>query len=116
MPGAWRLSSQPTGGRTLQDQVGRQQPIGAEEQPQDGRRELVRRTRDHPERPTWQPKVREIGADHGDLTAGVPIAQERGPPRMQLDGDYPRAGVEEWIGQRAGARTEVEHQVARRDG
>jgi hypothetical protein len=50
-----------------------------------------------------------------DLHAGKPLPQPVGEHWIKLDCNDARAGVAERAGQRAGARTEIEHEVAALD-
>jgi hypothetical protein len=61
-----------------------------------------------------QPQVRRVGLDHYRELA-EPLPEDLGASRMQLDGDDPRARVDEWCGEGTRARPYVDDQIAAPD-
>lgn len=61
-----------------------------------------------------QPEVGGVGLDHHDVVSESP-AEDLGSPRMELDRDDPRSRVDQWRRERAGARTDVEGEIAAAD-
>ena len=95
----------------LQHEVGRDQPAaGRQQRPQQAGRDPVRRVGHHPERPAGQPDRGGVRVHHGD--AGEPLAQDAGPPRVQLDRDHPRPRPHQVRGQGPFAGPDVEHELA----
>jgi hypothetical protein len=99
---------------TGHDEVGSDELArGREEAAQHGGGGRERRVRDDPERLAGQPQVRHVGADDLEARcAGEPGPEEHDPPRVELEGDDARAGLQQVVGDRASARAEVEHEVA----
>ena len=74
-----------------------------------------RRVGNDAERASWQPEVGCVGDDHGDMVFLEPPPQLGGAPRVELDRDDMSATGDEEFGKRAGARPDVEHEIARAD-
>ena len=66
------------------------------------------------ERAPRQPKVGGVSLDHDDAATEA-LSKDVGPTRVQLDGDDPRARIEERGSERARARTDIEHQITAAD-
>jgi hypothetical protein len=74
-----------------------------------------RRVGNDAEQASWQPEVGCVGDDHGDVVFREPPPQLGGAPRVELDRDDMSATGDEGFGKRAGARPDVEHEIARAD-
>lgn len=66
------------------------------------------------ERSARQPEVAGIGLDDHDAPA-KPLPQDLGALRVQLDGDDPRAGVNEGRGKCSLTRTHIEDEITAAD-
>jgi hypothetical protein len=78
------------------------------------RRDRERRVGDDMERTARQPEVRRVGLDHHRESA-EPLPEGLRTPRMQLDGDDPRAGVDQRCCERARARAHIDDQITAAD-
>ena len=66
------------------------------------------------ERTARQPEVRRVGF-HDHREPAEPLPEGLRTPRMQLDGDDPRAGVDKRCGERACACADIEDQITAAD-
>jgi hypothetical protein len=67
------------------------------------------------ERSPRQSQVGDVGADDFDGTLRKTGAQFNDPLRMQLEREHGRSRANEWIGQSASSRSEIEHEIAPAD-
>lgn len=70
-----------------------------------------RRVGDHVVGPPWQPELRGVRLYH-DHVVTEPRSQLGGMPRVRFHSGHPSAGAQQRLGDRAGARTDVEHHRA----
>ena len=108
------IARPPSGGVRRQDQLGAHE--GAAEQTlHDGGHRGERRVGHDEERSAGEPEVARVGLDDLYWRAGEALPEQVGARRMQLDGDDTCAARDQMRGDRAGAGTDVEHQIALRD-
>ncbi len=79
----------------------------------DGRSEWW--VRHHVERTPRQSQIGDVGADYFDGTLRKAGAQFMDPLWMQLEREHGRSRANEWIGQSASSRAEIEHEIAPAD-
>jgi hypothetical protein len=66
------------------------------------------------ERTPRQPEVRRVGLDD-HCEPAEPLPEDLRTPRVQLDGDDTRAGVDQRRGERARARADIDDQITAAD-
>lgn len=94
------------------DQIGRLQPAPPAQQPaKDRSGDAERRIGHHPERSAREPEIGRIDLHHGHRRSTEALTQLLRPPRVKLERDDPRAGRDQWDGERAGSRADVEHEI-----
>ena len=96
----------------LQHEVSGHEAAAALHQPGEERvRDAEWRVGDDVEVAARQTEVGGVGFDDDDGVAEL-SAEERRPPRVELDCDDPRAGLDEWPRERAEAGSHVENEVS----
>ena len=94
------------------DEIRGLQPAASAEQPAQNRGgDAERRIRHHPERSAREPEIGRVDLHDGHRRSGEAITQELRPPRMELERDDAGPGRDQWDGERAGSRADVEHKV-----
>jgi hypothetical protein len=94
---------------------GEKAAAATDEAPDQRRRDRERRVGHHLERPPGKPEIGRVDLHHRDGRICEPVAEALSPPRVELDGNDTRAGIEQLARERARAGTDVENQVGRID-
>ena len=99
---------------SLEHKVSGQQAVGRQQQRQQVSRDRIGRARDDAKRTSGKPELTDVGPDHRE-PVGEARVQDRRSSRVELDRDHVCANRQEWCGQGAGSRTDVDDEVAGTD-